>query len=317
MSTGAGAFLRPSLGRLRLHVRRPRPRWLIGLVLVGAALAAGGWLLLRSSPLVSVERVTITGVAGPDAGSIDLALRRAAEGMSTLDVQTSRLRRAVAGFSDVRGLSVATRFPHGLVIHVVQLLPVGLVAVAGRRVAVSADGRLLPALVPHTPLPLISLAVAPSGPRLTRAGALAAVHLLGAAPYRLLSRCGSVSWQGEHGLTVALRNGPRLYFGQATQLAAKWRAVVAVLASPSSAGAAYIDVTDPAHPAAGVGAAAYAAAGGTTGASSSLGGGLSGGIPGGAAGGAGVTPGGGASAGGVTPGGAASAAPGTTGSAGG
>jgi cell division protein FtsQ len=50
---------------------------------------------------------------------------------------------------------------------------------------------------------------------------------------------------------VALRAGPALYFGGAHQLAAKWQSAVAVLANPSSAGAAYIDVSDPSRPAAG------------------------------------------------------------------
>jgi hypothetical protein len=40
--------------------------------------------------------------------------------------------------------------------------------------------------------------------------------------------------------------------GDTRRLAAKWRAVVAVLADPGSVGASYIDVTDPGRPAAGV-----------------------------------------------------------------
>jgi hypothetical protein len=50
---------------------------------------------------------------------------------------------------------------------------------------------------------------------------------------------------------VALRDGPQLYFGESSQLTAKWDSAVAVLANASSAGAAYIDVSDPARPAAG------------------------------------------------------------------
>ena len=41
-----------------------------------------------------------------------------------------------------------------------------------------------------------------------------------------------------------LRNGPSIYFGDATQLGAKWTAAAEVLADSGSAGAAYIDVTD-------------------------------------------------------------------------
>ena len=53
--------------------------------------------------------------------------------------------------------------------------------------------------------------------------------------------------------TVALRDGPLVYFGDDTQLAAKWRSAIRALADPTSAGASYIDVTDPNRPAAGAG----------------------------------------------------------------
>ena len=57
-----------------------------------------------------------------------------------------------------------------------------------------------------------------------------------------------------HGLVAQVRGGPSIYFGDATELPrAKWHPATAVLADPSSAGAAYIDVTDPVRPAAGAG----------------------------------------------------------------
>jgi hypothetical protein len=57
----------------------------------------------------------------------------------------------------------------------------------------------------------------------------------------------------QHGVVVQLRNGPQLYFGPTDELAHKWAAVVAVLQNRDSAGAGYIDVSDPGRPAAGVG----------------------------------------------------------------
>jgi hypothetical protein len=52
---------------------------------------------------------------------------------------------------------------------------------------------------------------------------------------------------------VQLRNGPQIYFGPTVQLTRKWTAVVAVLQNRDSAGASYIDVSDPSRPAAGAG----------------------------------------------------------------
>jgi hypothetical protein len=62
----------------------------------------------------------------------------------------------------------------------------------------------------------------------------------------------------EHGPVVQLRNGPSIYFGDSTRLDAKWAAAAQVLADSRSAGAAYIDVTDPERPAAGAGGSAAA-----------------------------------------------------------
>jgi hypothetical protein len=99
------------------------------------------------------------------------------------------------------------------------------------------------------------------------------VALLAAAPYQLLQRVSQIAKTDPHGLTVQLRNGPTIYFGDATQAVAKWIAASEVMADPGSAGAAYVDVTDPHRPAAGTGA--------TTGSSTSAAGasGSAGGTP--------------------------------------
>ncbi len=76
-------------------------------------------------------------------------------------------------------------------------------------------------------------------------------ELLADAPPALLSRIASTQFSSSHGLTAALRAGPQLYFGDAGRLTAKWNSAVAVLANSSSAGAGYIDVSDPSRPAAG------------------------------------------------------------------
>ncbi len=56
---------------------------------------------------------------------------------------------------------------------------------------------------------------------------------------------------GRAGLTVAMRDGLLVYFGDASRPHAKWLALAAVLADSSSAGADYVDVRLPERPAAG------------------------------------------------------------------
>jgi cell division protein FtsQ len=275
----------PPIGRLIRPLSFALPRGAtarrLGIALAALALLGGGWLLLRNSPLVSVEHVQIAGVQGVDAGPIDAALQNAARRMSTLNVNVGALRAAVAPFRVVRDLSVTTSFPHGLRIHVVEQLPVASLSVGGAHTAVAADGvvlgsELLARL--RTPLPAITLAGSPtqaglrSGAhspdgwvggahspdswvgRIENATVRAELSVLGVAPRVLLGWVSKV-FMGREGLTVAMRGGVSIYFGDASRPHAKWLAAARVLADPSSAGATYVDVRTPERPAAGTTAA--------------------------------------------------------------
>jgi cell division protein FtsQ len=259
---------RAPIGRLTRPVSFALPRGAtarrLGIALAVLVLLGGGWLLLRKSPLVSVEHVQIAGVQGVDAGPIDAALRGAARGMSTLNVNVAALRAAVAPFQVVRDLSVSTSFPHGLRIHVVEQLPVAVLSVGGVRTAVAADGVVLGSTLSdllaseRVPLPAIALAAGSSaladlrsvGGHVENATACAELSVLGAAPRVLLGWVSKV-FIGPEGLTVSMRNGVLIYFGDATRPRAKWLSAARVLADPSSAGATYVDVRAPERPAAG------------------------------------------------------------------
>jgi hypothetical protein len=58
-------------------------------------------------------------------------------------------------------------------------------------------------------------------------------------------------YEGSEGLTVAMRGGLLIYFGDDSRPHAKWLSAARVLASPTSAGASYLDVRLPERPAAG------------------------------------------------------------------
>lgn len=241
------------------RVRVPMRRLVIALVAILAVLG-GGWLWVRDSSLVAVNRVAVTGVYGPDAGQIRTVLSTAARNMTTLDVRLAQLRNAVAPYPVVKRLHVSTEFPHGMRIHVVELQPVGAVTADGRSIAASPDGTLLPD-VSTSSLPTISLQSLPGGSHVTEPAALNALTLLADAPARLESRVSQVTTTSDHGLQAQLRNGPSIYFGDGSELDAKWVAVTEVLADSGSAGATYVDVSDPSRPAAGVSDQAVVAAG--------------------------------------------------------
>lgn len=229
---------------------------MLAAVVVAAVLLVGGWLWLRDSSLVAVKRVTVVGASGPEAAQIRSALTAASRDMTTLDVQMSKLHRAVSRYPVVKDLDVSTQFPHGMKIRVVEQIPVAVIAAGGRRVAVAGDGTLLRDVRASPSLAQVAVRALPGGSRLKNPEALAAVTVLGAAPYQLLAHVTAVTQNPAHGVVVELRQGPSLYFGDPTLLSSKWTAAAGVLADSGSAGASYIDVVDPERPAAGTPAAA-------------------------------------------------------------
>jgi cell division protein FtsQ len=240
------------LPRRRLPLPRPRPSVIA--ILVGVVILLGGaWLWVRDSSLVSVDRVSVSGQSGPDAAQIRAALISAARNMTTLDVRMDQLRTAVAPYPVVKDLRVSTQFPHGMRIRVIEQVPIGAVSVGGRTIAVAGDGTLLHDVPASPSLPSIPMRVPPGGTRIAEPDAVHAVELLAAAPYPMIARISQVTTDASHGLVAQLRNGPSIYFGDSGRLAAKWIAATAVLTDAGSAGAAYIDVTDPGRPAAGAG----------------------------------------------------------------
>lgn len=248
------APLRLTRRRLLRRVARPRGGWgrVLLVLLALLALAAGGWVWLRTSSLVAVKRVTIVGVSGRDARRIRAALTAAAHNMTTLDVKMAALRTAVAPYPVVKQLHVSTQFPHRLRIDVSEQVPVAMISAPGVRVAVSSDGTLLRGASVPGSLPTIPLSVSPAGTHVSGA-TLQVIRLLAAAPYQLLAKVSQASDGGAHGLEAQLRDGPKLYFGSDGDLSAKWASAAAVLADSGSAGADYIDVTVASRPAAGAG----------------------------------------------------------------
>ena len=216
----------------------------MAVVLLVAALLGGGWLWLRDSSLVAVRHVEITGISGPDSGRIRAALTAAAHTMTTLDLQRSRLQTAVAPYPAVKSIRVATDFPHGLRIHVVEELPSAMLTAGGRRILVSTDGTVLRGATAKRSLPVLPARALPVGTTVTDRDNRQELAALAVRASRVLHTAA-------HGIVVKLRAGPSLYFGTPGSLHAKWIAAAAVLATPSSQGAAYIDLSDPSRPAAG------------------------------------------------------------------
>jgi cell division protein FtsQ len=263
--------------------RSPRMRRIVAIAIATLLVLTVGWWWVRDSSLVGVQQVKIVGVRGPDAALIRTQLAQTARGMTTMDLDVARLKRAIAPYTVIASLTATTHFPHGVTIDVVQRLPVALLTGPAGPVNVAGDGTLLRGLVAPAAVPVLKVAALPAGARVTDSGLMERIGLLGAAPDALLARVDRV-FVGTRGLEAVLRNGPTLYFGDATRAGAKWSAAARVLADSGSAGALYVDVRIPERPAAEVpGAASFTVAGaaapGASSAATTAGPGLAGAVP--------------------------------------
>lgn len=228
------------------HIRRRA----LAVLLAVVALFAIYRVWFRNSSFVSVEHVTVTGLTTSDASRIRLALVSAAHDMSTLHVKQSELNGAVSGFPVVKAVVAKPSFPHTLKIHVIEEQPTAVLAVGGERLLLAPDGTVLRGVATAHPLAVIRSHGAVPQETLTDRVPLSALHVAAAAPAPLVGRIASVGHDKE-GLVVHMRNGPRLIFGNDSRAYAKWAAVTAVLADPSSKGATYVDVRLPGRAVAG------------------------------------------------------------------
>ena len=254
-ATGATAAARPrQTARAIRAALVPSPRTARRLVALGTAacvLVAGYLFWLRDSALVQVEKVTVTGLGGADADRVRAALASTAKGMTTLHVSRGRLERAAAAFPVVRAIDVAPDFPNGMRIHVVQHRPAAWLVSGSRRLPVAGDGTVLTGLAVSGSLPLVKVTGALPAKQVPAGAALQALRVAGGIPAALRTRVREIRRERGKGMVVPLAGGPRLIFGDAGRVTAKWAAAIRVLADPDAAGAAYVDVRIPERPAAG------------------------------------------------------------------
>jgi cell division protein FtsQ len=234
-----------------LTPRQVRRAALAALVLA-AALAAAYLLWLRDSSLVAVERTTVTGLSTSQANEIRTALKRAARGMTTLDVDTAALKRAVERYPEVVGVRAVASFPHDLRIEVTERAPVAsILGPAGEEVAVAADGTVIDGGEAVESLPDLVGVEAPEGRAVRDPTALAAVKAAAAIPEVLSERVTAIEERPGEGHVATLAEGPEVILGDGARLGDKWLAAATAIADGGADDAAYVDVSVPDRPALG------------------------------------------------------------------
>jgi len=215
-------------------------------------LAIGYFAWFRNSSLVAVRNVSFQGLSGGAGNPAAAALTRAAEGMTTLNVDQGRLGAVAATFPEIASVSAHPSFPHDLEIDVVERPPAAIARAGGQAVPVAADGTILrgSAAGGAAGLPVIAVTRIPSGPRLSGAP-LAEARVVGAAPRPLPREIQAVADGGPNGVTVRMPGDIELRFGSATAAGSKWAAAAAILADPRLTAAQYLDLRVPGRPAIG------------------------------------------------------------------
>jgi cell division protein FtsQ len=211
-------------------------RRLLLAVLVALALAGLYHFWLRDSSLVAVNDVQVTGLTTKDGPRIQAMLESIAEDMTTLHVQKDEFEEAVRTFPVVGSLHVEADFPHGLLIEVTERPAAALVEVDGVPTPVAADGTILRGLRVPEGLPQVRMEKPVSENHVTDPAALRALLVAGAAPEGFPQRIERVSEDSEHGIVLALEDGPDLFFGDADLVTEKWTAAVRVMADADAAG---------------------------------------------------------------------------------
>ena len=245
---------------LRLWLRQaalalnPSPRlrrWLLAALAVALVLGGLYMFWFRDSSFVGVQKVSISGARGKDAGAHARGAERCGArhehpACGPRHAGASRCRLQL-----VRTLEVSADFPHTLRIRVIEHRPVAIAVGDSGRVPVAADGTVLQGVPTGGALPTVKLSEPAGSDRVEEAAALRLVAVAGGAPAALSHRLTDVSVKGGKGIVAHVRHGPDLIFGDASAIAAKWVAIARVLADPSARGATYVDVRVPDRPAAG------------------------------------------------------------------
>jgi cell division protein FtsQ len=239
------------ISRRRAEVRgaRRRARLRRTLLAVAALLLVVAAVRLEASDRMAVARIEVVGLERLGREDV-VAATGVVVGDPILRVRTRRVAEAVAELPLVRSAEVSRTGPTGLRVAVEERRPVLVARGGGRSVLLDRDGAVV-AVGSEPGLTVVDLPVPPPG--LGRAvvddPALANAHRVWvglSGPLRV--RVVRMIAPGADGLVLVLDSGVRVRFGRAEDLAAKVRALGAVLADTAGSEVTVIDVRVPELP---------------------------------------------------------------------
>jgi cell division protein FtsQ len=216
--------------------RRRRWPWLLTIGLVLAVLAAGGYLVWKT-PMFAVQQVAITGVKGELAQQVK---SRTADriGNPLVSVDTDAVREKVADIPEVASVTVAKTWPHTLTVTVTARVPVAVTNANGSWWLMDAAG------LPYRsgasrPAGLPAIELATPGP--ADPATKAALQVVTALPADVTALIGKVTAVSAYRVTLVLKDGRAVIWGDGSRTAAKAKILPAVLQQPGRT----FDLSDP------------------------------------------------------------------------
>jgi cell division protein FtsQ len=221
----------------------------------GAALLAGGYLGLRSSPVFGIDEIVVTGAEGSSADAIRARADAAVGSKSLLAVDPQAVADQVAGLPLVRSVHVDRAFPHQLRIRVVAERAAAIVETGTSRYTIARSGRVMGEAPKASRLPQLSATAAaiPEPGRALPPSTLDQVRLAAALLDHSDLRVTLIA-DDQSGLSARLQGGTELRLGDATVLDRKLVVAASLLAKRPLGGDGekitlkYLDVSVPDHP---------------------------------------------------------------------
>lgn len=225
---------------------RNRLRILIVLVSLVALAGAGLWLV--RSPLLGVDRVTVTGVEHSDAAAIIERLG-VTTGTPTISVDAAALEDALRSDPWIAAAAVTVTWPGSVEVEVDEHEPVAVVQMSDGFAHVTAAGHVVQRLEDASGRALIVIpnpGTVQAGSVLGQPALIGALEFVAALPLELVPET-SVAVGSEDQIQAAVA-GYQVRLGRAVDMPAKAAALVAVIEHGIDPGS-FIDVTAPRRPA--------------------------------------------------------------------
>jgi cell division protein FtsQ len=218
------------------------------------AVALGGYLVARESPLFAIDRIEVNGASPQVAGQVQQTLEPFA-GRPLVGLDGAAVLRTVEALPTVVSASYDRAFPHTLRISVVPERPAAVLRRGADSWLVSMRGRVMERLhdtaLPSLPRIWISThTIVRTGAQVAAAGAARAAHAVGLAG-AFGARVASASFT-DASLVFRLRSGIELLLGDGGDIKLKV-AVADRLLGALPTGSTFVDVSNPGRAVSGIG----------------------------------------------------------------